>query len=172
MAGWAAKKYALRMTLRVNPTMFIHQLLARRDCLHLDAFAYYWPERHPDSVLFALEHRAGGRGDIILPNLYWLATIEDYSKPMEVDGRQARYYDTMDTVRFNTRSFPAEHHHWARRVHHKYMLGGYKAPPPRGFKHVSLVCHYWHPYDMPPFPNDIANHYHRRYGVKPAIEFQ
>lgn len=157
MPSYSRKTTALSMFYRPNPVMFMHQLLARRDCIHLDLFASIRAGK-PDSVLWTLELRSGGRGEPVETH-YWQCVIGSTDEPHYASGREAQYYTHDDRIRFNTRS-AGEHHIWARWFHHSFM-----APiltrdwTRRKYAHTSRMCHYWHVYDLPPFPSGFTNMY-------------
>lgn len=138
--------YASRMKLRPNPTMQLHLMLAKRSVLHIDVFAAV-REQSPDTVLFSIELRRGGRGDP-LEHDWWIATFNTFTPPVRRDLRTAAHYDVTDTVRFN--SLRADWYAWAVRYHHQFILpliGRYQRP---GFKHRSILFHYFKAYDLDP----------------------
>jgi hypothetical protein len=158
MAFHTLKKYALAMKLRPNPVMILHQMLARRDVLHVDCFAYI-RERAPDVVLFAYEYRRGGRGEPI-ERRYYKATIGHMSPPRYVDARSWAPYDITDATRFND---DRALYNWAMRYHHQYMRKLAFLPLPKTFKHRSVLFHYFRAYDLNPTVG-----FHNFYGIKLA----
>lgn len=138
--------YASRMKLRPNPVMGLHILLAKRSVLHLDIFAAV-REQFPDTVLFSIELRQGGRGEP-LDRDWWQAEFNTFSPPVRRDLRTAAHYDVTDTVRFN--SLRADWYAWGVRYHHQFILpliGRYALP---GYNHRSILFHYFKAYDLDP----------------------
>lgn len=164
---------ALKMRLRPNPIMFLHQLMSKRNCIHLDVFASIRKGK-PGIVLFTLELRLGGT--TLVEKFHWFAELGSYDPPIETDGRAAQYYDPLDYVRFNTRS-ARQWHEWASQYHHMHMLpiiGKYRSKHfiKKRYKavHASLLFHYWHVYDLDPFPATFINHYKHTKTGRPHVK--
>lgn len=139
-------QYAARMTLRPNPAMQLHILLARRNVLHIDVFAAV-REAKPDTVLFIVELRAGGRGEPIA-RIHRTAEFNTDDPPLHADGRTALVYDLTDNVRFN--SLRADWYAWAVQYHHKHILPLIERVQRVGFVHRSILFHYFKAYDLDP----------------------
>ena len=145
------------MKLRPNPTSLLHRYLSRRTTLHDDVFAYL----DGDYCIFVLTVRAGGRPPI-LDYFGWRVLLGSVEPPKRMYKRDAMdYYISCDPVRFNTGRTGELWHDWARRYHHDYIrpLVMDRQWDAKRYRHRSVLFHYWHVYDLAPFPSTFVNHY-------------
>jgi hypothetical protein len=123
-----------RMHLRPNPDSFMHSLLPNNWVQHSDLFAYIRKDT-PSRVLFRLELRHGGRGDVTAHHA--MATIGEPALPRLVPPGQWRHYSETDVTRLTGPAYP-----WACYVHHAFLKRwGAKLALP-GCRHVSFMAHY------------------------------
>ena len=152
----ARVKAAEQMLYRPNPSKFIHQQLASRTVIHLDLWALQ-RDAKPDQIVILLELRAGGR-DPLLEAIAWLIPFDGDTAPVLTDDRVLRHYDKdRDRIKFNALS--AADYIRLRDYHHDHirpMVMGIDWKRAR-YKHVSALFHYFHVYDLSPFPAGFQN---------------